>query len=77
MSKDKVKELENLGIGLYLSEDGAELLSKILGEGCPVKMVCNSPVQITCPLTWQGTNIKYYSCKTCWKAWLKSFIIRG
>lgn len=74
MSKNKVEELERLGIGIYLTEEGAELLSKILGEGCPIKMDCGSTEPVKCPYTW--ANARYASCKLCWKNWLKDFVMK-
>lgn len=74
MSKNKVKELERLGIGIYLTEEGAELLSKILEEGCPVKMDCGSTAPVKCAYT--RVNAKYASCKLCWKNWLKDFVMK-
>ena len=76
MAKNKIKELENLGISLRLTSDGAEMLSGILGEGCPVKMDCNYPVPVSCPYTWKNKNLKYYNCKKCWKSYLDSFVMK-
>lgn len=72
MSKNRAEELSKLGIDLYLTEDGKKLLSKILSDGCPVKMSCDSTEPIACPYTW--VVAKNYTCERCWSQWLKDFV---
>ena len=72
MSKNRAEELSRLGIDLYLTEDGKKLLSKILSEGCPVKMSCDGTEPIACPYTW--VVAKNYNCERCWNNWLKDFV---
>lgn len=74
MSKNRVEELERLGIGIYLTKEGAELLAKILEDGCPVKIDSGSTTPVNCPYTWLKSNNA--TCKLCWKNWLKDFIIK-
>ena len=71
MSKHRTDKLKSLGIEIKLTEQGLENLSKILGEGCPVKISLGDLEPVCCPYTW--VNAKYFTCKTCWKQWLKSF----
>lgn len=74
MSKDRVRELEDIGIGLYLSKGGAESLSKILGDGCPVKINNGYSEPISCPYSY--IRSKSFDCTTCWRNWLEIFIIK-
>lgn len=72
MSKNRAEELSKLGIDLYLTQDGKKLLSKILSEGCPVKMSCDGVEPVSCPFTW--VTAKNYNCEKCWNAWLNDFV---
>lgn len=71
MATNRTDELKSLGIEIKLTEQGLENLSKILGEGCPVKLSSNDLKPVSCPYTW--ANAKCFTCKACWRKWLKSF----
>lgn len=70
MSKHRIDELKNLGIEIKLTKEGLDNLSKILGEGCPVKILLGDLKPIRCPYEWAS---ECFTCKTCWKQWLKTF----
>ncbi len=72
MPKNRAEELSKLGIDLYLTQDGKKLLSKILSEGCPVKISCGGVEPVSCPFTW--VTAKNYNCEKCWNAWLNDFV---
>ena len=72
MSKNRVEELSSLGIDLDLTENGLEIFSKILADGCPVKINCGEAVPICCP--YKRTTYKNFNCEKCWKNWLKDFV---
>jgi len=65
------QELEKCGIKLSLTENGLELLSLILEQGCPIKLKSHSIEQIDCPLEITGGKS---SCRACWKSRLKRFV---
>ena len=67
------QELEKYGIKLTLTEDGLELVSLILEQGCPVKVKSHSIEQIDCPLEITGGIA---SCRACWKSRLKKFVVK-
>lgn len=72
MSKNRVEELSRLGINLDLTRDGAEVLAKILANGCPVKIDSGEAVPISCP--YYRTHLASFNCEKCWKNWLKDFV---
>lgn len=72
MSKNRAKELSKLGIDLHLTKEGNQLLSKILADGCPVKMSCDGVEPVSCPYTW--ATAKNYNCERCWNSWLNDFV---
>ena len=74
-SERKMIQMERLGIGLYLTKEGAETLSKILEQGCPIKFVLDGFEPVSCPYTWVNGN--YYNCQKCWKQWLDDFVQEG
>lgn len=71
-SERKVIKMENMGIGLYLTEEGAETLSKIISDGCPIKFVLNEFEPVSCPYRWATGNS--INCQKCWKQWLEDFV---
>lgn len=71
MNNDRKMNLEALGIKIELTQDGLCNLSKILGEGCPVKISCDGYEPISCPYHW--VNASKQSCERCWKQWLSIF----
>lgn len=73
MSDSRVNQLKNLGIKIELTESGCETLSDILNEGCPVKVILNRCVAISCQYHYDSGR---YACKRCWKKWLKNFIVK-
>lgn len=72
MSTNRAEGLSKLGIDLYLTKEGKQLLAKILADGCPVKMSCDGVELVSCPYTW--TTAKNYNCERCWNSWLNDFV---
>ena len=71
-SERKMIKMENLGIGLYLTKQGAETFSKIISEGCPIKFVLDGFEPIACPYHWTTGNS--HNCEKCWQQWLEDFV---
>lgn len=74
-SERKVIEMERLGVGLYLTEEGAKTLSKIIAEGCPIKFIGDGFAFISCPFHYQSN--KSFTCQKCWEKWLEDFVQEG
>ena len=71
-SERKMIKMENMGIGLYLTHQGAETLSNIISEGCPIKFVLDGYEPVSCPYHW--LNSKTHNCQKCWQQWLEDFV---
>lgn len=71
-SDRKMIKMENMGIGLYLTEQGAEILSNIISDGCPIKFVLDGFEPIACP--YHLVRRSSYNCQKCWKQWLDDFV---
>jgi len=63
--------LKGMGIEIKLTKEGVETLANILSEGCPVKMLADSYIPVSCPLFYKSTN--KCTCRACWKQWLDYF----
>ena len=74
-SERKMIKMKSMGIGLYLTEQGAETFSKIISDGCPIKFVLDGFEPIACP--YHRVNTKSYDCQKCWKQWLDDFVQEG
>lgn len=63
--------LKEAGIEIKLTKEGVETLANILSEGCPVKMLVDSYIPVSCPLLNKSTSKR--TCRACWKQWLDYF----
>ena len=73
MANTTLDEFNNIGIKITITNDGVEILSKILSDGCPVKFYQHYPIAINCPLHYAGG---YNTCEQCWKKYLKKFVVK-
>lgn len=71
MYNNRADHLKRFGIEIKLTKQGVDVLSNIMADGCPVKMLVDGYEHISCPLFYNSTD--KFTCRICWKKWLEYF----